>query len=82
MLVVVVVVVFVVLSASEFDAPLLTSRAAPASESSDCLEVGCVDEDDDGAKMSCFNVCMQERTIETYLSMSPAPASASRVNGL
>ena len=46
-----VVVVFVVLSASEFDGPLLTSRAAPASESTDCLEVGCVEKDDDGAKM-------------------------------
>ena len=60
---VVVMVMFVVLSASAFDAPLLTSRAPSASESTDCLGVGCADEDDDGAKISWFKICMQESTI-------------------
>jgi hypothetical protein len=45
-----VVVVFVVMSASEFDGPFSTPCAVPASEStSDWLRVGCVDEEVDGA---------------------------------
>jgi hypothetical protein len=45
-------VVFVVMSASEFDGPFSTPCAVPASEStSDWLKVGCVDEEVDGAKM-------------------------------
>ena len=64
----------VVLLASEFD-------EAPASELTDCPRVGCVDEDED-SKTSRFKECMRKVQIETYLSISPTPASANRVNGL
>ena len=56
-----IVVAFVVLSASGFDGPLSTPWAALASESTDCFRVDSVEEVD-GAKMSWFKVCMQELT--------------------
>ena len=74
-----VVVVFVVMSTSEFGGPLSTPCAAPASESTDCLRVGCVDEEVDGARWvglytRMYKLKLTENEHVTFSSFQASPS--------